>query len=68
MWQDEDVVTARPGLAAEVERLCAGGDVAGALVALARAVEALQGDSHPPQEIAPRVEAVLHDWGYRRRD
>jgi hypothetical protein len=51
-------------LSGEVSRLCAEGDQAGALVVIARALELLQQDSHPPQEIAPRVEAVLRSWGY----
>jgi hypothetical protein len=55
------------GLSAEVAQMWDAGDQRGALIALARAVEALAADSHPPQEIAPRVEAVLHDWGYARQ-
>jgi hypothetical protein len=48
-----------------VRHLWEGGDQIGALLAITRAIESLQADSHPPQEIAPRVEAVLEAWGYK---
>jgi hypothetical protein len=50
-----------------VRYLAEAGDHVGAVVALAKAIEALQADSHPPQEIAPRVEQVLTAWGYAPR-
>jgi hypothetical protein len=51
-------------LSGEVARLCSEGDEAAALTLMARAIERLARDSHPPQEIEPRVEQVLRAWGY----
>jgi len=62
---DEDV-PAPVTLSGEVARLCAIGQRDAAMIAMAQAIErlAVAVAAAPSPDIAPRVEAVLRDWGY----
>jgi len=60
---DEDV-SEPVTLSGDVARLCAAGERDAAMVAMARAIERLAVGGRVGGDIAPRVEAVLREWGY----